>query len=110
MIDVSERGNSRSLGFIPVGWYPTSVRFTPDNKQILVANGKGIEPRANPDGPNPVIPKKKTKQYIGALLNGTLSVVDAPSPADIARYSRQARKASPLHAGLGATRSTADTN
>ena len=65
------------------------------DKQILVANGKGIEPRANPDGPNPVIPKKKTKQYIGALLNGTLGVIDAPSPAAMARYTQQARKASP---------------
>ena len=110
MIDVSERGKSRSLGFIPVGWYPTSVRFTPDNKQILIANGKGIEPRANPDGPSPVIPKKKTKQYIGALLNGTLSVIDAPSPADMARYSQQARKASPLQADQAATSQPREPN
>jgi DNA-binding beta-propeller fold protein YncE len=110
MIDVSQRGNSRSLGFIPAGWYPTSVRFTKDDKQILVANGKGIEPRANPDGPNPVIPKKKTKQYIGALLNGTLGVIDAPSPADMARYTQQARKANPLKSDLAATSQPREPN
>ena len=27
VVDVSRRGKSRSLGFIPVGWYPTSVRW-----------------------------------------------------------------------------------
>ncbi len=98
MIDVTRPGKSRSLGFIPVGWYPTSVRFTAGDKQILVANGKGIEPKANPDGPDPLVPKKKTKEYIAGLLQGTLSVIDAPSPAEMAAYSRQARKASPLQA------------
>ena len=29
MIDVREPGKSRSLGFIPTGWYPTAVRFSP---------------------------------------------------------------------------------
>lgn len=110
VIDVSQRGKSRSLGFIPVGWYPTSVRFTPGNKQILVANGKGIEPRANPDGPNPVIPKKKTKQYIGALLNGTLSVINSPSPGDMATFSQQARAASPLRADLSSVSQPRETN
>jgi len=27
VVDVSDKGRSRSLGFIPVGWFPTSVRF-----------------------------------------------------------------------------------
>src|SRR5439155_19824001 len=44
VFDVSELGKSRSLGFIPVGWYPTSVRVTPDGKRLLVTNGKGIIP------------------------------------------------------------------
>ena len=30
--DVSEPGRSVSKGFIPVGWYPTSVRVSPDGK------------------------------------------------------------------------------
>ncbi len=60
LFDVSRPRNSRSLGFIPTGWYPTSVRFgsaqspvasTPatDNAQrgqkIYVANGKGLGSR-----------------------------------------------------------------
>src|SRR5262249_31045116 len=53
VLDVSNPGRSRSLGFIPVGWYPTSVRVTPDGKQLLVANGKGIISKANPLGPQP---------------------------------------------------------
>src|SRR6185295_5147738 len=36
VFDVSEPGKSKSLGFIPVGWYPTSVRATQDGKHLLV--------------------------------------------------------------------------
>ena len=37
--DVSNPGSSHSLGFIPVGWYPTCIRTI--GKEILVTNGKG---------------------------------------------------------------------
>ncbi len=40
--DVSRRGRSRSLGFIPTGWYPTSVRVTPDGRHLLIANGTSV--------------------------------------------------------------------
>ena len=41
VIDVEARGRSRGLGFVPVGMYPTSVRFSPDGTTVFVANGKG---------------------------------------------------------------------
>src|SRR5579862_540010 len=80
VFDVSAPGHSHSLGFIPVGWYPTSVRVTTDGRHLLVSNGKGIISLANPGGP---APGRKTKfetlpQYIGQLLRGTLSVIDLP--------------------------------
>src|SRR5690606_10144084 len=42
LFDVSENSRSRSLGYIPVGWYPTSVRFNAKGDEIYVANGKGL--------------------------------------------------------------------
>ena len=54
VMDVSQPGMSRSKGFIPVGWYPTSVRVTADGAQLLVANGKGLMPKANRGGLNPL--------------------------------------------------------
>ena len=53
VFDVAAIGHSRSLGFIPVGWYPTSVRVTPDGRRLLVANGRGLISKANPKGPQP---------------------------------------------------------
>jgi YVTN family beta-propeller protein len=97
VIDVSERGESRSLGFIPVGWYPTSVRLTPAADHILVANGKGVIPRANPQGPNPAQKKEnRDVQYIGGLLRGTLSIAAMPRPSEMPELTRAAYACSPL--------------
>ena len=73
VFDVSRRGQSRSLGFIPVGWYPTSVRMSAAADRIIVANGKGLTSKANRNGPNPLVKKTKAKtEYIGGLFPGRL--------------------------------------
>lgn len=97
VIDVSDRGRSRSLGFIPVGWYPTSVRFSKLDGKIYVANGKGLSPKANRQGPNPLSTTPRTVQeYIGGLFQGTLSQIEQPSPLDMAKYTKTAFACSPL--------------
>jgi DNA-binding beta-propeller fold protein YncE len=80
VFDVSQPGHSHSLGFIPVGWYPTSVRVTPDGRHLLVSNGKGVISMANPNGPQPGRKSRAETlpQYIAQLLRGTLSVIDLP--------------------------------
>lgn len=106
VFDVSEPRKSRSLGYIPVGWYPTSVRFGPEGlvvdgerrgAAVLVANGKGMVPRANRQGPNPLnnLPRN-VQEYIGRLFQGTLSVIDSPGPGQMAAYTRDAFACSPL--------------
>jgi phospholipase C len=60
-----------------VGWYPTSVRVTPDGKRLLVANGKGLISHPNRNGPQPGRDAPATvREYIGGLMQGTLSVID----------------------------------
>ncbi len=79
VFDVHQIGRSQSLGFIPVGWYPTSVRVTPDGKHLLVANGKGSGSRANRNGPQPGREAPATlTEYIGSLFTGTLEIIDLP--------------------------------
>jgi YVTN family beta-propeller protein len=102
VIDISQPGKSRSLGFIPVGWYPTSVRVTPNGKHLLVTNGKGITPKANPNGPFPGLRSgAQTPEYIARLFNGTLSIIDLPSSRaqfekQLKTYTTQAYACSPL--------------
>src|SRR5579885_2551330 len=99
---VAEPGKAQPLGFLPVGWYPTSVRFNPADKRLYVANGKGGTSYANPQGPRPNLAEDRTVvQYIAGLLRGTLSVIDLPTPQRMAAYSRQAYACSPLKADAG---------
>ena len=80
VFDVSTPGKSASLGFIPVGWYPTSVRVTPDGKKLLVANGKGAISRPNRHGPAAGRePPASIREYIARLMQGTLSIIDLPA-------------------------------
>jgi len=99
VFNIEELGQSKSLGFIPAGWYPTSVRATPDSSSILIANGKGLTSRANPQGPRPgnELPRN-LRQYIAGLMQGTVSIVPTPSPDQMAKWTRQAMELSPLQA------------
>ena len=106
VFDVSKPGESRSLGFIPVGWYPTSVRVTPDGKHLLVANRKGEMPMANPNGPVPGKSSEKapTVQYIGSLFRGTLSIINLQGIVNkLPGYTAHAYACSPLNADASVT-------
>jgi DNA-binding beta-propeller fold protein YncE len=99
VFNVENPGKSRSLGFIPVGWYPTCVRLTPNGKRLMVTNGKGNIAMANPRGPQPVR-DKSMEQYIGKLFRGTLSIIDLPDKRDFARqmaaWGAEVLKCTPL--------------
>ena len=72
VFDVSSVGHGRSLGFIPTGWYPTSVRVTPDGRRLLVVNGKGNKAMADPDGPQPLpgLRRRGGRQYTVLHVQG----------------------------------------
>jgi len=105
VFDVSTPGRSRSLGFIPTGWYPSCVRTV--GKKILVANGKGFSSFPNPKGPNPLSRQEEvayqegeTKplnkvEYIGGLMKGTLSLIPVPNERQLAAYTRQTYQNTP---------------
>ena len=85
------------LGFIPTGWYPTSVRYHEPSKRLLVANGKGMYSKPNPAGPSPYSGRATNlTEYIGTLFTGSLSFIDVPTPARMADYTKVAYACSPL--------------
>lgn len=104
VFDFSNPGFSKSLGFIPTGWYPTNVKVV--GKKLWVANGKGFTSKANPLGPTPLKPRSAARhlgdtaalardQYIGGLFKGTLSIIELPKPQQLAQYSAQVYKNTP---------------
>jgi DNA-binding beta-propeller fold protein YncE len=96
VFNVADRKAAKPLGFIPTGWYPTSVRFNRLDKTVYVANGKGLHPKPNRSGPNPERPNRGVDEYIGSLFRGTVSAIPVPTPDDMARYSKVAYQCSPL--------------
>jgi hypothetical protein len=73
---------------------------TPDGKRLLVANGKGIIPKANRHGPQPgKDPPASVREYIGGLFRGTLSIIELPSgerfEEQLKKYTSQAYRCLP---------------
>ena len=96
VFDISKPGESRPVGFIPTGWYPTCVRTTGKGGAILVLNGKGTTSLPNPEGPNPLMKKQNREQYIGILLRGSLSIIPSHLLPMIGDYTEQVYDNSPL--------------
>jgi len=85
-------------GFIPVGWYPTALAVSPDNRTLYVANGKGLASRANVP-PVTSRPEKLHKpprfDYIARTFAGTISLIARPEAAQMSAYTEQVRRNSP---------------
>jgi DNA-binding beta-propeller fold protein YncE len=105
VFEVEKPGQSKSLGFIPVGWYPTALKIV--KGKLFVANGKGFSSFANPKGPNPIARKQTVtyqksdnttaapSQYIGGLMKGTMSVFKEPTLQELAILSEAVYKNTP---------------
>lgn len=76
----------RTLGALPVGWYPTAVATTPDG-HLMVANGKGVAAR-NPNKEN-AGPEGSRGKYIENLLEGTVALLTPPAATELARFTAQ---------------------
>ena len=101
VVNVKEPGESTPLGFIPAGWYPTSVRVARDGKTLYVANGKGATSKANRDGPNPLAAGARTRpaSTSAACSRGRSRSIPMPGPKQMAAYSQTVYECSPLQQG-----------
>jgi YVTN family beta-propeller protein len=74
-----EAGTSSVLGLIPTGWYPGAIRVSPDGNKLYVANVKGhgslSQPRATAKG-------KNSHDHLGSV-----SIIDVPDDAQLAKYT-----------------------
>lgn len=102
VVDVSEP-RSRVLGFVPTGWYPTTVRALADGR-LVILNGKGLRSHPNPRGPNPLARpeaahlgpvRPEQVQYVGHLQTGTASFVDPFDDERLEAHTRTVLSNSP---------------
>ncbi len=95
--DAASRGEKVSLvnGFIPVGWYPSALVVSPDNRFLLVGNGKGLASRPS----WPPLTKSPRKGYkginyeaSGRIFQGSVSFIGRPDSAQMSSYTDQVRR------------------
>jgi YVTN family beta-propeller protein len=75
------------LGHIPTGWFPSKIKVSNDGGKIIVSNAKGYG--SGPNGGSNFKLNSKKGSYIGALMNGTVSVIDVPNQQQLAIETQQ---------------------
>ncbi len=75
-------------GYLPTGWYPTSVAVSADGGFLFVANGKGTQER-NPNH-RPAGPDGGWGQYIPNIIEGSVSRIPVRSESDLAAATKLA--------------------
>ena len=100
--DVSSE-ESKIVGYIPTGWYPTTVRALRDGR-LVVLNGKGSGSHPTPNGVNPfrwpVAKKSPPMDYVAAIQTGSASVIAPVTPKQLNDYTHTVIVNSPYHDSL----------
>ncbi len=79
-VAVVDVGTQQVIGHIPAGWFPSKLNVSRDGRHLVIANAKGYG-----SGPNggPAFEQGPEGSYIGALMKGTVQVVEIPSDAEL---------------------------
>jgi DNA-binding beta-propeller fold protein YncE len=94
VVDIGRPGHAEVEGFVPTGWYPTTVRYSRDGGRLWVLDGKGLTSQPNPRGSQPGNQTSEF-QYTGAMLQGALSAIPVPDAKTLAAYTATALKLTP---------------
>ncbi|MBC8167710.1 MAG: beta-propeller fold lactonase family protein [Bryobacteraceae bacterium] len=105
VIDVSQRESSKVRGFLPTGWYPTSLAWSARETQLFVGNSKGVSSAATPYGIGiPAARERRStaanplKGSVHTLTKGAVSIVDFPLALKaLPEYTKQAYANAPYH-------------
>jgi YVTN family beta-propeller protein len=73
------RGKSEVLGFIPSGWYPSSLALVPKQQRLYIGNSKGSGSYSNVRGPTSPLSSDKGEDGNGSiksLQRGSVEIVN----------------------------------
>ena len=74
------------LGYIPTGWFPSKLKLSNDGQKLIVTNAKGFG--SGPNGGSTFAPGPEGS-FIGALMKGTVEIMDIPSDVELKAYTEQ---------------------
>jgi DNA-binding beta-propeller fold protein YncE len=90
--DISNPEATKIAGFVPTGWYPTTVSAV--GNQLLVATGKGLASRANFPATGKFPEKGREGQpfdYIGTCFEGHVAFLPKPSTVQLSEFTSRVR-------------------
>jgi YVTN family beta-propeller protein len=85
-VAVVDAKNLEVLGYIPTGWFPAKLKVSNNGKQLIVANAKGFG--SGPNGGS-TFNRGPEGSYIGALMKGTVQVLDIPSDDELKLFTEK---------------------
>lgn len=102
-VAVVELPKGKLTGYVPVGWYPTSVTVSADGKRLFVTNAKGTAER-NPNPPQEAregayAPGRGT-EYVLNRIEGSVSMLPVPSRKTLERDTEQVIANNRIRPGL----------
>lgn len=83
--DPEDRGDSKLLGLIPVGWFPGAIVFDASRRALCVANIKGLPRMAKKDS-------KGAEGFNSHHYHGSVSIVPMPDSVRLAELSERAAR------------------
>jgi hypothetical protein len=91
VVDVKEPGESKVLGFLPVGWYPSALALIDGGQKLYVGNSKGQQAYPDLRGPfSPLASKPYGDETIKTLQKGSIEIVSlARLDAELAGWTKQ---------------------
>lgn len=99
VVNIAEAEEYNVMGFIPTGWYPTSLELSSDGRKLYVGNSKGLGGYANIRGPHsPLAGDGGTegKGSVKQLMKGTVEIIELSDlKSRIKAYTQQALRNTP---------------
>jgi YVTN family beta-propeller protein len=85
-VAVIDTASRRVEGYVPAGWFASSVALSPDGRTLLVSSAKGLGSGPN-GGQGGVAPDRGL--HPGDIMQGTLQVVPVPTADRLAAYTAE---------------------
>lgn len=97
--DISDRKHTDVVGFIPTGWYPSSLALSSDGRKLIVGNSKGQEGHADIHGPeSPLASKPGGDESVKTVQKGTLEFISLTNlRKDLPTWTENVMANSPYH-------------
>jgi YVTN family beta-propeller protein len=104
VVNVSERGESDIEGFLPAGWYPSSLAWIGGKSpKLYVGNSKGLGSYSNVQGPTSPLAAGNQQRlgHVAALQKGSVNIVPLSGfRAQIKAWTKQVYENTPYRAEL----------